>query len=221
MKKKLTIALALVACALPATAQNWSIGVRSGAFVFGDFVERNLQPAAGDPTAEPIRLTLTAETSPGLSVDLEHSFAPRWAVRLEGTFTHASLAVEDSTDEEADIHAGDLDVTTFMVPLVFRINPNGSFRFHLFGGPAYAIYKFEPPERSAGIPFGGETRSAWGAAVGGGLTWQIRESFGIEGAISDIVTTSPFDRSDLPPGPGITLPKPHNVHTTVGIRYRF
>lgn len=221
MKKKLTISLSLLLCALPATAQEWSIGVRSGAFVFGDFVERSLQPASGDPTAEPVRLTLTGETAPGLAVDIEHSFAPRWAVRLEGTFTHANLAVEDSTDDEASIPSGDLNVTTFMVPLVFRINPRGSFRFHLFGGPAYAIYEFEPPDSNAGIPFAGTTRSEWGFAGGGGVTWQIRESFGIEGAISDIVTTSPFDRGDLPPTPGFDLPKPHNVHTTVGIRYRF
>lgn len=221
MKKKLTIGLAVLLCALPATAQNWSIGVRSGAFVFGDFVERHVQPAAGEPTVEPVTLTLSAKTRPGLSVDLERQFAPRWAVRLEGAFARAPLSVEDTSEDGTALPSGDLKVTTITLPLVFRINPRGSFRFHLFGGPAYAIYEFEPPERSAGIPFAGTTRTEWGAAAGAGMTWHIGQSFGLEAEISDVLTTSPFDRSDLPSGPGFDLPRPHNIHTTLGVRYRF
>jgi hypothetical protein len=218
MKKNLTITLLALACTLPAAAQDWSLGVRTGPFVFGDFLERRLRPASGE-SEEPTTLTLSAATRAGLSVDIEHGFAPRWAVRLEGTFTRAPLTIEDASQEGTDIRAGDLDVTTFTLPLVFRINPRGSFRFHLYGGPAYAIYKFEAPTNRLGV--GTTTRSEWGLIAGGGLTWQIRESFGIEGSIADIVTTSPFDEGGIPDAPGFDVPRPHNVHTTVGIRYRF
>lgn len=219
MKKNLTIVLLLLSCALPLTAQDWSLGVRTGPFVFGDFIERRLRPVAGEPEDEPITLTLSAATRAGLSVDIEHGFAPRWAVRLEGTFTRSPMTIEASDQEGTDIRAGDLDVATFSLPMVFRINPRGSFRFHLYGGPAYAVYKFEPEANQLGV--GSDTRTAWGFIGGAGLTWQIRDSFGIEGSIADIVTSSPFDRSDLPDAPGFDLPKPHNIHTTVGIRYRF
>lgn len=218
MKKNLTIALLLLSCTVPATAQDWSLGVRTGPFVFGDLLERRMRPISGE-AEEPTTLTLSAATRAGLSVDVEHGFAPRWAVRLEGTFTRAPLTIENTDEEGTEIRAGDLDVATFTLPLVFRINPRGSFRFHLFGGPAFAIYKFEPPANNLGV--GSDTRSEWGLTAGGGLTWQIRDRFGIEGSISDTVTTSPFDREDLPDVPGFSIPRPHNIHTTVGIRYRF
>ena len=221
MKKKLTIPLFLLVCALPATAQNWSLGVRSGAFVFGDFVERRLRPVGGGPGQEPVTYTLSAATRPGLAVDLERQIGDRWAVRAEGTFTTSPLTVEDASAEGADIRSGEVDVTTLTVPLVFRINRNGAFRFHLLAGPAYAIYKFEPPDRGTPIAVGENTRYEWGLMAGGGITWHISDHFGIEGAIADIVTTSPFDEGDTEDLPGFDIPKPHNVHTTVGIRYRF
>lgn len=225
MKKILTIALLMLACTLPATAQNWSIGVRSGAFVFGNFIERRVQPAVDawdvGAQAEANTLALTAETAPGLAVDLERRLADRWAVRVEGTFTRAPLAVRDESDEEGDIRSGDLDVATFSLPLIFRINTGGAFRFHIYGGPAFAIYRFEPPDRPNAINFPETTRSEWGVEAGAGVTWHVSERFGVEGAISDVATTSPFDREDLAPVPGIKIPRPHNVHTTVGVRYRF
>src|SRR5687767_13670307 len=156
MNKNLTISLLLLAIALPASGQNWSIGVRSGAFVFGDFVERRLRPASGDTGEDPVTYTLSAATRPGLAVDLERSL-------------------------------GDIDVTTFTLPIVFRINRNGAFRFHLMAGPAYAIYKFEPPDRTVPIGVAETTRNEWGAMAGGGITWQLSDRFGIEGSISDIV----------------------------------
>lgn len=220
MKKNLTIALLLTVCTLPATAQNWSIGARTGAFVFGDLLERRVQPIAGDPDDEATRLTLTAKTRPGLVVDLERRLADRWAVRFEGTFTRAPLALRDPSNDEGDIHSGDLDVTTFTVPLVFRINTGGAFRFHLLGGPAYVLYVFKP-DNAAGIPIPDDSRAEWGVQVGGGVTWHVSERFGIEGAISDVATKSPIERTDLPDLPGFKIPRPHNIHTTVGIRYRF
>jgi outer membrane protein W len=221
MKKKLTILLLALASAVPATAQNWSVGARSGAFAFGDFVERRLRPVTSESPAEPATYTLSAATRPGVAIDLERQLGERWAVRLEGTFAKSPLTVEDSTDEGADIRSGDVDITTFTVPLVFRINRNGAFRFHLLAGPAYAIYRFEPPDRGTSIAVGDVTRNEWGVIGGAGVTWHLSERFGIEGSIADIVTTSPFDEGDTDDLPGFEIPRPHNVHTTVGIRYRF
>lgn len=211
----------LLVSTLPATAQNWSVGVHSGPFVFGDFVERTLRPAAGGPVGT-VTMTLSAATRAGLAVDLERSFAPRWAVRLEGTFTRAPLTVEQEGNEDGfELDAGEVDVSTFMVPLVFRINPRGAFRFHLMGGPAYALYRIEGKPNVSGITPLDQSSGKFGLAVGGGVAWWVSNRFAVEGNISDVVTSSPFDREDFPATPGFSIERPHNVHTTVGLRYRF
>lgn len=220
MKKNLTIPLLLMVCTLPAAAQNWSVGARTGAFIFGDFIERRVQTVGGGP-AGISTLTLSAAIRPGLSVDLERRLGDRWGVRVEGTFTRSPLTVKDTSEDGTDLRSGEVDVTTFSLPIVFRINTGGAFRFHLLGGPAHVIYRFEAPDRAERIAFADVTRSEWGYIYGGGVAWQLSERFGIEGAISDTVTDSPFDESDVPPVPGFTFPEAHNVHTTVGVRYRF
>ncbi len=220
MKKTLTAA-ALFALALPLTAQNWSIGIHSGPFVFGDFVERKLRPSVGDVQSGTVTMTLSAATRAGLAVDLQRDFGTRWGLRLEGAFTRAPLMIKEEGQDALTLDAGELDVTTVMLPIVFRINPNGTFRFHVMGGPAYAMYRFEPETASGAIPVGSHTKNEWGAAFGGGVGWWFSEHFAVEGTITDIVTTSPFDRSDFPDVPGYTIPKPHNVHTTVGVRWKF
>ncbi len=222
MKKIMTIGLLLLAAA-PLSAQNWSIGVGTGAFVFGDFVERRQRgPGSPDQPSVVTTLTLSAETRAGLSVDLERSFSERWAVRVEGAFTRAPLSVKDENDDDFSLDAGELDVMTLMTPVVFRINPRGSLRLHVLIGPAFAMYR--PVGRSnadANIAVFRGSRSEWGAAAGAGLGWQWSDRFAVEGQIVDIVTTSPFKREDFSGLSGITIPKPHNVHTTVGVRYRF
>jgi opacity protein-like surface antigen len=224
MQKILTIAAVLLLSAFPLRGQNWSIGAGTGAFVFGDFVERRIRPVAGGESEGPTIQTLSAGTRPGLAVDLERSFSDRWAVRLEGTFTRAPLSVteESSETEDFEFDAGELDVMTFMLPIIFRINPRGALRFHVMGGPAYAIYRADGRENVEGtIAVFEGTRANWGAAAGLGAAWYLSDRFAIEGAITDIVTASPFERSDFPDVPGFSIPKPHNVHTTLGIRYRF
>lgn len=221
MKKKLTIAAALFALALPLSAQDWSVGVHSGPFVFGDFVERKVRPSVGEVPGKPVTMTLSAATRAGLAVDVQRDFGKRWGVRLEATFTRAPLQLEEEGEEALTFDAGELDVTTVILPIVFRINPNGSFRFHVMAGPAYAMYRFEQEAHSGPIPTIGRTESAWGAAAGGGVGWWVSERFAVEGTLADIVTTSPFERSDFPDVPGYTIPKPHNVHTTVGVRWKF
>lgn len=219
---KTSVVVAACLLALPAGAQQWSIGVGSGAFVFGDFVERRLRPASGAGSAGTVTMVLTAETSAGLAVDIERQFAPRWAVRLEGAFTSSNLAVGEQGDSDSvTIDAGEMDVITVAVPLVFRINPRGAFRFHIMGGPAYASYRIGGRSNVSGIVPIAETRSEWGIVGGGGVAWWVSDRFAIEGNITDIATSSPFDREDFPDVPGFNIPKPHNVHTTVGARWRF
>ena len=222
MKKKLTIAALLLATA-PLSAQNWSIGAGSGAFAFGDFVERTVRgPVNPDQPSQTTTLTLTAAVRAGLAVDLERNFSDRWGIRLEGAFTRSPLSIEDSDDDEFTIEAGDLDVTTFMVPIVFRINPRGSLRFHLLGGPAYAIYRLEGAQNAdADIQVFEGSRSEWGAAAGAGAAWYLSDRFALEAEITDIITASPFHREDFSDTPSLKIPKPHNVHTNVGVRYRF
>jgi opacity protein-like surface antigen len=221
MKKKLTTLAALLVIALPSAADDWSLGVHSGAYVFGDFVERHVRPVAGEDSGNVVTLTLSASTRAGLAVDLQRDFSERWGLRLEGTFTRAPLALKQEGNESFSFSAGEVDVVTVMLPLVFRINPNGSFRFHLMGGPAYAMYTFEPEATPGGISAISRTENEWGAAFGGGVGWWISDHFAIEGTLTDIVTTSPFDRSDFPDVPGYTIPKPHNVHTALGVRWKF
>jgi hypothetical protein len=220
MKKFLTIA-ALLAAALPLTADDWSIGVHSGPFVFGDFVERKVRPSVGQPGGDTVTMTLSADTRAGFAVDVQRDFSERFGVRLEATFSRAPLSIKEEGDDAISFDAGELDVTTFTLPLVFRINPRGTFRFHIMGGPAYAMYEFQPEAGSGGISVISRKESEWGAALGGGVGWWFSDHFGLEGTITDIVTTSPFDRSDFPDVPGYTIPKPHNVHTTVGLRWKF
>jgi opacity protein-like surface antigen len=223
MKKTLTLAAALLAITLPLAAQDWSVGAGSGAFIFGDFVERRLRPTTGEtPAGEGVTLTLSAATRAGLAVDVEHGFAPRWAVRLEGTFTSAPLSVkEKGTTGVTPVGAGDMDVTTVMLPLVFRINPRGALRFHIMGGPAYAMYRVQGRANASGISPFDETRSEWGFAAGAGAAWWLSDRFAVEGKAVDISTSSPFHRDDFPDVPGFNIVRPHNVHTTLGVRWKF
>jgi hypothetical protein len=219
MKTNLACAAFLFTLALPLTAQEWSMGVGTGPFVFGDFVERRLRPVNSEGPDEPIELALSAGTRAGLAVDIQHAFANRWAVGLEGTFTHAPLAIKDDRDE-VELDAGKMDVATFTLPVIFRINPRGSFRFHVMGGPAYAIYRTSAPSQSGVLSASDVTNKEWGMLFGGGVAWWMSDRFAIEGNLSDIVTTSPFSEMDDNDTPGITVKKPHNVHTTIGVRWR-
>jgi hypothetical protein len=220
MSKSAAFVLVALAIALPATAQNWSLGAGSGPFVFGDFLERRLRPVNGAGAEAPTTLILSAATRAGLTIDVERALANRWALRLEGTFTRSDLSIKDSKgDDSLDLDAGEIDVTTLVLPVVFRINRTGALRFHLMGGPAYAMYKTSPPAHSGEISLSDRTSNEWGVEFGGGVAWWPSERFAVEGNLSDIVTTSPFSELDDPPTTRAN--KTHNVHTTVGVRWRF
>lgn len=222
MKKALLVLLAAAFAAAPGRAQNWSLGVATGPFVFGDFVRRTM-PIGNEGGSSTQTLKLSASTRAGLSVDLERSLNERFAIRAEGTFTRAPLAIKGSTGSGVPLDAGDINVGTFMLPLVMRINPNGAFRFHVLAGPAYAAYRItRRSNASLTINEFVGTRSRWGAAAGAGLAWHWNDRFAVEGQIADISTSSPFDRNDFPRALGtVKIPRPHNVHTTVGLRVRF
>ncbi|HSP33293.1 MAG TPA: outer membrane beta-barrel protein [Thermoanaerobaculia bacterium] len=220
MKKAILVLAVCTAFSAAAEAQNWSFGAGTGAFVFGTFVKRTLITGTETGTGEQTT-KLSAKTRPGVSIDLERSLAPHWAIRLEGTFTHAPLAAKGGGSGIA-LNVGTMNVATAMLPVVFRINPNGTFRVHLMGGPAYAEYHAEPSGTSNLRPFAGN-RGRLGFAGGGGIAWQLSHTFAVEGQITDISTSSPFERRDFPTTGlvKITIPRTENVHTTVGIRYRF
>lgn len=191
--------------------------------MFGNLVTRTVQTGSEAGAIEETKLS--AKTRPGLAVDIEHDFAPRFAIRIEGTFTHAPLAIKATGETGgAPVGSGGLNVGTAMVPVVVRINPNGAFRFHVMGGPAYAVYHItrNADENTALPPFTG-TRGRWGGAFGGGVAWSWTRTFAVEGQITDIDTASPFERRDFPETPfsKVKIPRTRNVHTTVGIRYRF
>lgn len=204
--------------ALPLSAQEWSVGVGTGPFVFGDFVTRTFR-IGNEVAGGTVESTLTAATRAGLRVDLERQLTGRWSLRAEGTFVRAPLSVgEDSVE----LDAGEIDVTTISLPLVFHINRGGTFRFHIFGGPAYGIYRIERQTNAPGtLAIFNGTRAEWGLEAGGGVTWMLSDQFALEGMIADTVTGSPFREEDLTSSRNVSIERPHNVHTTIGLRYRF
>jgi hypothetical protein len=219
MKKILPLLALLALVSTPLPAQDWSFGAATGPFVFGRFQERTLR-VANEVGTSIDKTHLSAATRPGLSLDLERSLGNRFAVRFEGAFTEAPLAVRDEGNGGPSLDAGKLDVATWTVPLVFRINPNGTFRFYLLAGPALANYRLR--NRTSGSAIFSGTRSRFGGAAGGGLSWWLSNRFAVEGQLTDIYTASPLERTDFPAtATGITIKKPHNVHTTIGLRWRF
>ena len=218
MRKPLPILSLLLAFALPAAAQDWSLGVHTGPFVFGDFVERTL-PLGNEEGSEPSSSILSAATRAGAAFDLERRLADRWAIRLEASGTRSPLSVKGQGDDDFEIEAGEMDIATFMLPLVFRINPRGAFRVHLMGGPAHAAYRIHAG--TTAFPIFEGTRTEWGVAFGGGVAWHWSDRLAVEGNLTDIVTASPFKEEDFPTTRGLDIPKTHNVHTTVGLRWRF
>ena len=219
--RKLLAALLFVAT--PAFAGDWSIGVGAGPFVFGHFVERTTKVSTGEGSTTQT-LKLSAATRAGVTIDLERGFSERFAMRFEGTFTRAPLAIKgnQADDEAVTIPAGDIDVATFAIPLVFRVNPRGSFRFHLMAGPAAASYSIKTRPNAAGsIPVFRGTRQEWGALVGGGVAWYWNDRFALEGNISDVSTPSPFKREEFGGLGSVKIPRSNHLHTAAGIRYRF
>jgi len=205
---------------LPATAQSWSIGAGTGPFKFGKFAVRTLRAGTEQPGTVVTKTKLSAATRPGAVFDIERGFNDRFALRLQGTFTQAPLAVRPESGGGVALSAGRVDVTTLTLPLIINLNPRGRFRFHIKGGPAYAIYHIKQTSTpAAATPFEG-TRSRIGGVAGVGVVWWWSNRFGVEGEVLDIITSSPLRKSDFV-GPGsISIPKSQNEHATIGLRFR-
>jgi hypothetical protein len=223
LRKTFLAVAVLLAASSDLRAEIWSLGVATGPFVFGRFAERTvtINTETGMGTT---KTRLSAATRPGAAVDIERTLSERFAIRLEETWTRAPLRIKAASGGQGvNIDAGRINVTAFVVPVIFRINPRGAFRFELLGGPAYALYNVR--RRAAGgvtAPLFEGTRGRWGGAAGVGAAWWWSRSFAVEGRVQDIVTSSPFRRTDITPsGQGVHIPKPQNGHTTIGIRYRF
>jgi len=218
---RLAFSALLCLAALPSFAENWSIGGAIGPFVFGRFAERtvviNTETGTGKTTSR-----LSAATRPGAAADIERDFNHWLALRLEAAWTHSKLRLKSSGGGTGvTIDSGRVNVTTLVVPVVVRLN-RGSIRFHLMGGPAYALYNVHRRTGAGSVPLFEGTRGRWGGAGGVGVEWRWSKRFGIEGQIMDIVTGSPLRREDIAAtNIGVHIPKPQNGHTTVGIRYRF
>ena len=217
LKRLLSILPVALFCTPCALAEGWSLGAGTGAYVFGDFAKRSLRVGT-DGSSHIATSTLSAATRPGLSVDLQRDLTPALALRFAATLVESPLATR-SGDDSVSTDAGKIDVGTFSLPLVWRINRSGALRFHLAAGPAYAAYRIRRRAGEAQVFEG--TRDRFGAVGAAGVGWQWTPRFAVDGEISDVVTASPLERSDFPPSGSVSIPKTHNVHTTVGLRYRF
>lgn len=221
MRNALPFLAVLLLFTSAANAQNWSVGVGTGPFVFGRFVERTSTIGTEQGTST-ITSRLSAATRPGIDADVERDFGRWLGLRAGAAWTYAPLRIKGSGGSGTTIDAGHIGVTTIVLPLVVNLN-RGSFRFHLMGGPAYALYHGNA--RGAGgtsFPIFSGTRGRAGGMAGGGVAWWWSNRFGVEGEVSDTVTSSPFRVEDIAAnGKGVQTLRPQNVHTTVGIRYRF
>ncbi len=223
MRKILPLTLLPLLLALPAYADGWSLGIGTGPFVFGNFVERTTR-VGNDAGSATISSRLSAATRPGGSADVEHDINDRFGVRLDAAWTRAPMKVKSGGSQGVSFDAGHANITTLALPLIIDLNPHGTFRIHLAGGPAYAFYNMHARTGSgSSLSLFNGTRGRWGGVAGGGVAWWMSDRFAVEGEIDDVVTSSPFVRSDFTTSTfgGLKIPKTHNVHTTAGIRYRF
>ena len=215
-------AVLAVLAASSAHAENWSLGAETGPFIFGHFVERSATINNGTSSAT-TRTRLSAETRVGAGGDIEYDFNRRFAIRLQGTWVQAPLRIKSkSGDQGTSIDAGHLNMTTFVLPLVIRINPSSRLRLDVSGGPAYALYNVHRRDvTGSSLSFFQGTREQWGGAGAVGAEWWWRRNFAFQWQAQYIVTSSPFRKQDFASQQGIHIPKPRNGHTTIGIRYRF
>jgi hypothetical protein len=196
--------------AIPASAQQWSASIGSGPFVFGHFAERTVS-IGNEGAVTTTHSRLSAATRAGATADIERNLSRYFGVRLEAAWTKAPLSIKSSSGSSSvSIERGKVSVTSFTAPLVIHLN-RGAFRFHILGGPAYALYDMFD-----------ETRGRWGGTAGVGAAWWWSQRFGVEWQVSDTVTASPLHANEVAAnGKGVELLRPNNGHTTLGIRYRF
>lgn len=228
MKASLFAFLLTLVVSADAWASDWTIGAATGPFVFGHFAERSVTIGSGE-TRRRIRYALSAETRPGVKLGLQRDFNDRVSMRLEGSFVNAPLAIKTGSDsdrpasETGSLQIARMRVTSVALPLVVRINRRGALRPFLGGGPTFVMYETERRSQSALLPLFAGKRSQAGLDLIVGIEWSISRSFSLEGDLRDSITRSPFRKEDLQTSPALSrgLPSVHNLHSTIGLRYRF
>lgn len=222
MRASLTALLLAISIAPALDAQQWSVSAGSGPFVFGHFAERTVTIVTGG-TPNTTRSRLSAATRAGATADIERNFG-RWvSVRLQSSWTRAPVSIKSSSREGITIDAGEINVTTFALPVIVHINRRAAIRFHIKAGPAYALYNARSRTNTgSAAPLFEGTRGRWGLVAGLGAAWWLSNRTAVEWQVGDIVTESPLYVSDIASSPrGVRIMRPHNGHTTIGVRYRF
>jgi opacity protein-like surface antigen len=221
--RRLGVFRLLVLFAFPVTAADWGIGAGSGAFLYGDFAR--FQSTVGtELSTVPVEEVLAADTRPGLQIHLERFVGERWSIRSDATFARSPIAIRASDDEDAvALDVGELDVLTISLAAAFRFNRGGRVRPYLYAGPVWAQFAVRENDETGVPPIFRESRTEIGAVGGAGVEWWVSDRFAIRGEISDIVTPSPFEESDFRgiEGQHVEIPDAHNIHTLVGVTWRF
>lgn len=107
----------------------------------------------------------SATTRPGGSADVEHDINDRFAVRLDAAWTRAPMKVKSGSSQGLSFDAGHANITTIALPLVVNLNPHGTFRLHLAGGPAYGFYNMHARTgSSSSLSIFNGTRGRWGGS---------------------------------------------------------
>ena len=209
-----------------AGAGEWTVGASAGPFFSGRFAESQVTIVNGESTVR-ISRSLTAKTRAGLLLDVERRFNDRVSFRFEAGINEAPLSIstddDDTPDDGTSLEAGEMRVMTFSIPLVFRFNRAGSLRPYILAGPAYSLYDFEPNQSTGSVPIFDGTRGRLGATAGAGLDWWLSDRLAIFAQTSDIYTRAPLNADDFegPRPRSYSIENPHNVRTSVGLRYSF
>jgi opacity protein-like surface antigen len=229
MKAAVLLLILTSLIARPLTGADWTLGLGGGAFFWGDFVERHATITNEFETIEHVS-TLSAATRPGVALTLDRSFNQRFAIRFEANAARSPLAIKsgssssDPNGESVSLRIGDMNVYSMTLAAKWRFNRGGALRPYLFGGPAWAIYQVERNEESGAIPIFEGSRGRLGIHGGAGLEWWLSRRLAIRGEISDIYTESPIEMEDFEapvPRERLEINRPHNIHTTLGLAWRF
>jgi opacity protein-like surface antigen len=229
MKAAVLLLILTSLLARPIPAADWTFGLGGGAFFWGDFVERHATISNEFETIEQVT-TLSAATRPGVALSLDRSLSERLAFRFEGKASRSPLAIKsgssssDPNGESVSLRIGDMNVYTMALAAKWRFNRGGALRPYLFAGPAWAIYQVERNEESGAIPIFEGSRGRLGLLGGAGLEWWLSRRMAVRGEVSDVYTESPIELEDFGapvPRERLEINRPHNIHTTLGLAWRF
>lgn len=220
----LSFFLLVASASAPLLAQEWGVGFSSGPFIFGDFAERTSRITDSTGNTVEVTSSLSADTSAGAMLHVERFFNDRFSARADATFTRAPLAVSTERDNEDPVAltVGDMDVTTLALTGALRFNRGGRIRPFVFAGPAYVMYDFQRDRDSGAIPIFSGGRNEFAIVGGLGAEWWLSDRLALRAEASDTYSEAPLEKSDFgAAGERIEIKRPHHLHTTIGMTYRF